>query len=163
MNQATAITGDQLSNALRALDVNFILGGEGENDTLHKHPARLISALAESNEARLRLSLIPLFLEHPEFAKFVRSVIKDLAPTARLTLQCYYSAAVWLGKIYQPHKPLPDRFSQELGFTPVNDPEKNLRVLARRHAELSGSRINWLGTYQNAAKTWQKGLEYKKR
>jgi hypothetical protein len=163
MNQATAITGDQLSNALRALDVNFILGGEGENDTLHKHPTRLIAALAESKEARLRLSLIPLFLEHPEFARFVHAVAKGLPPTARLTLRCYYSAAVWLGQIYQPHKPLPARFSQELGFTPTDDPEENLRTLAKRHAELSGSRINWLGTYQNAAQTWQKGLEYKKR
>lgn len=162
MNQTAAITGDQLSDALRALGVNFILGGRGENDTLHKHPARLIAALAESDEARLRVSLIPLFLEHPEFAKYVHAVANNLLPTARLTLQCYYSAAVWIGKIYQPHKPLPDIFSKEMGLVPVKDPEENLRLLAKRHVELSGSRVNWFGTYQNAAKTWQKGLEYKR-
>ena len=69
-----AITGDQLTNALRALEVNFILGGNRIEASLHKQPARLIAALAQSEEARLRLSLIPLFLEHPEFAARVRTV-----------------------------------------------------------------------------------------
>jgi hypothetical protein len=55
MSEAVEITGAQLTNALRALDVNFIMGGQGTNETLHKQPARLIAALAESDEARLRL------------------------------------------------------------------------------------------------------------
>ncbi|MBU2610545.1 MAG: hypothetical protein KJ606_06305 [Chloroflexi bacterium] len=163
MSRTAAITGNQLTNALRALDINFILGGQSKGESLHKHPARLIAALATSDEARLRLSLIPLFLEHPEFAARVRTIAKKLDPTTRLTLQCYYSAAVWLAKKYQPHgTSLPDHFSKELSLNPTDDPEENLRNLAKRHAELSGTRVNWLGTYQHAAQVWQKGLEYKK-
>jgi hypothetical protein len=33
------------------------------------------------------------------------------------------------------------------------------RGLAKRHEELSGARVNWLGTYQHAAQVWLKGLE----
>jgi hypothetical protein len=98
MNPAAEITGTQLTNALWALNVNFIMGGQSTSETLHKQPARLITALAESDESRLRLSLIPLFLEHHEFALQVRTAAKRLDPAARHTLQCYYTAAVWLGK-----------------------------------------------------------------
>lgn len=157
------ITGDQLTSALRALDVNFIMGGQRKGQSLHKQPARLIAALAESDESRLRLSLIPLFLEHPEFAGHVPLIAKKLKPPVRLTLQCYYSAAVWLAQKYQVRNvSLPDYFSQELNLRPIADPEVNLRELAKRHRELSGARVNWLGTYQHAAQVWQKGLEYKK-
>lgn len=162
MSQTVAIKGNQLTNALRALDVNFILGGQSKDGTLHKRPMRLVAALAQSDESRLRLSLIPLFLEHPEFALRVRIVAKRLDPSERLMLQCYYSSAVWLGKKYQPHKTLPDYFSQELNLHPVDDPEENLKAVEKRHKELSGTRVNWLGTYLHAAQVWQKGLEYKK-
>jgi hypothetical protein len=162
MSRTVVITGNQITDALRALDVNFILGGKSGQAFLHKSPARLIAALAESEESRLRLSLIPLFLEHPEFAARVKSAAKKLAPSARLTLQCYYTAALWLGKKHQPQIPLPDHFSQALGLTPTVDADENLRELAKRHKELSGRRVNWLGTYQHAAQVWQKGLEYKK-
>jgi hypothetical protein len=162
MSRTIVITGDQLTNALRALDVNFILGGKSKDTSLHKQPARLIAALAQSDEARLRLSLIPLFLEHPEFAVRVRTVAKRVNPAARLTLQCYYSAAVWLAKKYQLHKPLPDYFSKPLNLHLTADAEENLRALAKRHKELSGRRVNWLGTYQHAEQVWQKGLEYKR-
>jgi hypothetical protein len=66
-----------------------------------------------------------------------------------------------LGKKYQQHGSLPDYFSQELGLHPGDDPEENLRALAKRHKELSGSLVNWLGTYLHAATVWQKGLQYK--
>lgn len=162
MSKPTAITGDQLTNALRALDVNFIMGGRAKDETLHKQPARLIAALAKSDEARLRLSLIPVFLEHPEFAEHARVVVKKLNPTARLTLQCYYTAAIWLGKKYGHRASLPDYFSKDLGLYPTNDAERNLQELAKRHRELSGSLVNWLATYQHAAQVWQKGLEFQK-
>jgi hypothetical protein len=162
MSPAAEITGTQLTNALRALDVNFIMGGQSTNETLHKQPARLVAALAKCGESRLRLSLIPLFLEHPEFALHVRTAAKKLDPPARLTLQCYYTAAVWLGKKYQQHGTLPDYFSQELSLHPIDDPEENLRALAKRHKELSGTWVNWLGTYLHAAAVWQKGLQHKR-
>ena len=58
-----------------------------------------------------------------KFALRVRTIAKRLDSSARLTLQCYYSAAVWLGEKYQPHKTLPDYFSQKLNLHPVDDPE----------------------------------------
>ena len=162
MSRTAAITGNQLTNALRALGVNFIMGGQGKVAPLSKQPARLIAALAASDDARLRLSLIPLFLEHPEFAVRVHAAVKKLDPFARLTLQCYYCAAVWLGQKYQPHKKsLPDYFCKELDLHPTTDLEENLRNLAKRHKELSGARVNWLGTYQHAAQVWLKGLEFR--
>ena len=142
--------------------------GVGSKDaSLHKQPAHLIAALAEIQEARLRLSLIPLFLEHPEFAEHVHAVAKELGPSARLILQCYYSAAIWLGQKYRVRlnsligekASLPDHFSSELGIQITNDPEANLKLLAERHQELSGTQVNWLGTYQHAAQVWIKGLE----
>ena len=166
MSQINVNSGDQLANALHALGVNFIMGGTNNDESLHKQPARLIAALVQSSEARLRLSLIPLFLEHPEFAVHVRVVAGSLDPTARLTLQCYYSAAVWLAKKYQGSDAslasLPDYFSKDLSLNPVDDPDENLRVLAKCHKALSGSYVNWLGTYQHAEQVWQKGLEYRK-
>lgn len=156
----TSATGDQLTYALHVLGVKFILGRQSTGESLYKQPAHLIAALAESHEARLRLSLIPLFLEHPEFAIHVETAARDLSPSARLTLQCYYSAAVWLEKKHFPHrKSLPDLFSKELGLEPTADPEENLYALAKRHQELSGAQVNWLGTYQHAAQVWLKGLK----
>jgi hypothetical protein len=164
MSRMPAITGDQLVNALSALGVRFIMGGDKDADqNLHKHPARLIAALAQSDEARLRLSLIPLFLEHPEYAKQVRVVAKKLDLPARLTLQCYYSAAVWLAKKYQLNASLPDHFSKDLNLTPVDDLEENLHMLAKRHTELSRSYVNWLATYQQAEHVWKKGFERLKK
>ena len=156
-------TGDQLASALHALGVNFIMGGQDVKESLHTRPARLLKALARSDEARLRLSLIPLFLEHPEYAVHVHAVARQLEPAARLTLQCYYSAAVWLSRKYQMGiLLLPDIFSKELGLNPGDDPEENLRALAKRHKELSRSFVNWLATYQHAEQVWRKGLEYQK-
>lgn len=162
MNQAVEFTGEQLANALRALDVNFIMGGQSNKATLHKQPSRLIAALAKSDESRLRLSLIPLFLEHPEFGKHVPTAAKRLDPLARLTLQCYYTAAIWLAKKHRPQVVLPDYFSQELNLQAMESPDENLRALARRHKALSGTSVNWLGTYLHAVQVWQKGLEFKR-
>lgn len=137
------------------------MGGMETDETLSKHPTRLITKLAQSGEARLRLSLIPLFLEHPEYAPRVLNIAKKLDQFARLTLQCYYSAAVWLAKKHQQiGASLPDHFSKELNLVPVEDPEENLRALAERHKELSGSYVNWLATYRHAEQVWRKGLEY---
>ena len=163
MRNVSTETGDQLVNALHTLGVNFLMGGKATDNSLGRQPSRLISELAQSGEARLRLSLIPLFLEHPEYSSYVRAAAKKLDPSALLTLQCYYSAAVWLAKKHQIRgTSLPDLFSKELNLTPVDDPEENLRALAKRHKELSESFVNWLATYQHAEQVWRKGLEFRK-
>lgn len=167
MSSYTTPTGTELTNALYSLGVKFILGGTKDKASLHKDPVHMIVALAESNESRLRLSLIPLFLEHPEFSSHVKQGADEASMEARLTLQCYYSAAVWL---QQKHREklealigqkatLPEYFSRELDLQPTDDPEINLHLLAKRHQELSGSQVNWLGTYKHAAYVFIKGLE----
>lgn len=161
MRPSPAFTGDQLANALCALGVNFVRGGKYTDEHLVTQPSRLITALAQSGEARLRLSLIPLFLEHPEYAEHVRPVAKRLAPPARLNLLCYYSAAVWLAKKSADGPTLPDHFSQELKLTPGDDPEENLRALATRQQELSETFVNWLATYHHAEQVWRKGQAFK--
>lgn len=163
MRHTATSTGDQLANALHVLGVKFIRGGKDTNESLHRHPSRLITALAQSDEARLRLSLIPLFLEHPEYAPRVRAISKKIDPAARLTLQCYYSAAVWLTKKYQLDISLPDHFSKDLNLTPIDNPDENLRALAKRHTKLSGSFTNWLATYQHAEQIWRKGFDRRKK
>jgi hypothetical protein len=44
----------------------------------------------------LRLALIPLFLQHPEFSAYARQAVQLLPPPAIITLQCYYTAAHFL-------------------------------------------------------------------
>ena len=167
-------TGAQLANALHALDVDFVLSNKDKTSPLKRRPLQLIISLAESDESRLRLSLIPLFLRHPEYAKYVNSALKVTSPAASLTLQCYYTAAVWLQRKYQERlipligkkTALPNLFSKELPVSAKKNPDTNLESLARKHQELSKKRINWLGTYEHGAqrfilhlekqKTWQK-------
>lgn len=163
MRHTTTSTGEQLANALYALGVNFIRGGRDVDEPLPSHPTRLIAALAESDEARLRLALIPLFLERPEYASRVRAVANQLNPEAQLILRCYYSAAVWLAKKYQLDSLLPDHFSKDLSLIPGDNVDENLRALAERHAELSGSFVNWLATYQHAEQIWWKSYERRKK
>lgn len=163
MNTASPVTGEQLADALHALGVRFVMGGQSKGDTLYKRPARLLSALAQSDEARLRLALIPLLLDHPEFSASARSAAARLDPAARLTLQCYYTAAFCLQRTLSLRpKPLPDLFSAELNLALGDDPEENLRALAKRQRELSGASVNWLGTYRHAVQVWRQGLEFRK-
>ena len=76
MTTQSSFTGEQLTSALHVLGVDFIMGENLGQGTLYKKPVSLIAALAKSSEVRLRLSLIPLFLEHPEFSEYVRSLCK---------------------------------------------------------------------------------------
>jgi hypothetical protein len=153
---------DQLVSELWARDVRFILG------TVPNHPpmlppAELIKGLAASIETRLQLSLIPLFLCHPEFSVHVKDVAKNLPLERQLILKCFYCAALWLERKYLLQNNLPDEFSKELGLSPTSDPDENLLALANRQRELSGARINWIATYQHAADIWLKDIELRKK
>lgn len=163
MDVASSITGEQLADALNSLGVRFIMGESKRDKTLYRQPVLLLTALAQSGEARLRLVLIPLFLEHPEFAEYAQEAAGRLEFSARLTLQCYYTAAFCLQRILPVSgRLLPDLFSGELNLRLGGDAEENLRALAERQRELSGASVNWLGTYQHAAQIWRKGLEVRK-
>lgn len=158
MSTLLTVSEDQLVAELWARDVRFILGAPSGLPPAIT-PVNLIAALAESREARLQLSLIPLFLRHPEFTVEVTTATKEVTPAAQLILKCFYSAAVWLEQKRLLRKELPDLFSKEMGLAPTNDPDENLHALAKRQQELSGSRINWIGTYEHAADVWLKEME----
>jgi len=65
-------------NVLHALGVNFLMDGKGSDNAFYRQPVCFFLKLAQSNEARLRLSLIPPFLEYPEYSSHVRKMAKKL-------------------------------------------------------------------------------------
>lgn len=153
------LTSDHLAYELGRLGVPFVRSETGAALPTSIPPAQLLAALAASDEARLRLALIPLFLMHPDYAAHAPEVAVQLAPVPRLLFRCYYTAAMLLQQIHAerlhsivgPLVALPDLFSSELGLPQVGRPLDRLQLLAVRHASLSGYPINWLGTYQHAA------------
>jgi len=124
-------------------------------------PDRLLVALAQSSEARLRLAIIPLMLTRPEFSEHVVAAVERLSPESAVTLQCYYTAAYWLQLKYWTRltsvlikmSPLPDHFGVMLGVPPDDDPDVALRALAFRQQTLSGRILNWVGTYEHAVQS----------
>lgn len=156
------ITEEQLVAELWARDVRFILGTVPNHPPMLS-PVELIKGLAVSVETRLQLSLIPLFLRHPEFSTYAEPVAKNLPLERQLILKCFYCAAVWLERKHLSQNNLPDLFSKDIGLSPTSDPDNNLLLLANRQKELSGSRINWAATYQHAADIWLKDLELRKK
>lgn len=167
----TSHSGSELANALHALDVDFVVSEKDITGPLKNEPLQLIVGLAENEESRLRLSLIPLFLRHPGFSKYCLDAAKTISPKSRLTLQCYYTAAMWLQQKYHgrlltvlgERPELPDLFSKELNIVVQQNPEENLRTLALKHQELSGRSINWLGTYEHGAQRFLTHLERQKQ
>ncbi len=159
-------TDDQLVSELWARDVRFLMGRQLTPKPL-LDPVHLIAALAQSEDARVRLSLIPLFLRHPEFAEEVVEADERLSPSDQLYLRFYYTASAllqkkyWerLVKIFGEQTRLPDLFSEKLGILHEADSNQALVQLGKRHQVLSGERINWMGTYEHAAERLVKHVE----
>jgi hypothetical protein len=167
MSTLLTVSEDQLVAELWARDVRFLMGRQIGSTPLLA-PASLIALLAQSTNARVRLSLIPLFLRCPEFVSEVENADKSLSSqTNQLVLRFYYTAAVllqrkyWerLVKIFGEQPKLPDIFSSRLGVSLNNDAELALLQLASRHQGLSGQFINWMGTYEHAAERLIKHME----
>jgi hypothetical protein len=167
MSASLLISEDQLVSELWAQDVRFLMGRQ-LSETPLLTPANLIAALAQSVNARVRLSLIPLFLRHPEFSAETEKADGSLSPqSGQNVLRFYYTAAVFLQIKYQERlhtifgeqNQLPDLFSSKLGVLPQKDPNQNLLQLAKRHQILSEHTINWLGTYEHAAERLMKHME----
>ena len=149
----------QLVTELNRLGVYFLQDETAPVMPAPMTPASLVIQLATSDEARLRLALIPLLLRHPEFVDDVRWVVSQVTPAAQLVIQCYYTAAHLLQQKYWVHlhalfgdfAPLPDLFTTALGLPTFSTSDQGLQMLAERHRILSGRAINWLGTYEHGA------------
>jgi hypothetical protein len=77
-----------LSNQLSALGIQFILS-DRISYPLQSKPKQLIYDLVCSNEARLRLALIALFLQKPDYAQYVNDVYQSLPHEKAIILKYY--------------------------------------------------------------------------
>ncbi|MBW6474803.1 MAG: hypothetical protein K0B14_16870 [Anaerolineaceae bacterium] len=159
-NIPETINNSIIVNNLNHLGIEFLLNNENELDEEILNPETLIALLASSKESRFRLVLIPLFIQHPNLASKVPLVYQNLAPSAKITLQFYYSAAMFLQQKYKDRlvslssyeSNLPMIFENQLDFELGDNPEDNLRKLSQNHQLISGRLINWYGTYEHAMK-----------
>ncbi|MCB0037443.1 MAG: hypothetical protein KDE51_25605, partial [Anaerolineales bacterium] len=117
------MTDAQLAAQLEQLGIYFVANDTPQID-IQVAPDSLLSGLASSPQARLRLALIPLFLKCPHLATAVRPAMKQIDAAAQLTLRCYFTAAQLLQEIHQDtlHElfgtqvPLPALFNSLLGL-----------------------------------------------
>lgn len=169
--EVTPIAPAELAHALDVIEVPFVAGGSQSATFQMPKPAVLLASLAASQEARLRLALIPLLLRHPEFALHARSALRQMTPAVRTGFKCYYTAAVLLQQKYKARlnallgdtEPLPDLFSGELGMSGCANPDEGLHSLADRQKALTGRSINWQGTYEHGAQRLLRTLEGRKQ
>lgn len=159
---------DTVAAALTRLDVHFVTRrGKVTGTRLANQPTVLLASLAEQDEARLRLGIIPLLLRHPDLATVVPDAVKRLSPRRRDVLKLYYTAALLLQQKYAARleqflglsSTLIDLYSGELGIPQRGDPDARLRILARKQRERSGLALNWLGTYEHAAERFVRHLD----
>jgi hypothetical protein len=118
----------------------------------------LITALAAHPAPRLNEALIPLFIQHPNYAAHVPAVLATLEPKAADTLRHLYTAAVYLQQfwrstlsIYQGEVPLlPNYFGESVYGLPKDDEhfgELNLRRLGEQLESATG--YEWLSLYDS--------------
>ncbi len=158
---------DELISALNALGVHFLIGAESPPETVLP-PATLFAALAEQEDARLRLAIIPLLLYRPELARAVPEALSLLAEPAQTRFKFFYTAAVLLQEEYavpleklaRQQVRLPDLFSRELSIPSRGRPDARLKRLGERHRAVSGVAANWIGTYHHGAKRLIRRLEW---
>lgn len=165
------LTNDQLVGLLDQWDVHFLTGGTALPQAQEIDPAQLLAALAMSDEARLRLAIIPLLLRHPEIVLELPLTMEQLPAAAQIVLKCYYTAAYLLQQKYQSRlqalfayfPALPNRFGNELGLQPLQSVDEQLAALAQCQRVLSGRSINWLGTYEHGAERLLRYYEQKQK
>lgn len=125
-----------------------------------QHPESLLAAMACPSSARVRAAIVSLLLARPEYQIGALPACVALAPMDRATLMLFYTAAVLLQRLHESElrahhggawHPLPDLFSGTLAVSLYEPPERALQDLARRHTRLTGSDLNWEGTYRDAA------------
>lgn len=161
------LTGAALAAELSRLGIRFVEATVEERPSPAPTPKQLLTALASSDEARLRMALIPLLIARADYARYASDAAHDLDGVARMTLVCYYTAAMLLQRKYAERlarldldvTSLPNLFGRELDLLESGSVEAALHVLGKRHADLSGRPLNWYGTYEQAASRFIRRLE----
>ena len=131
-------------------------------------PTELIKGLATSEDARVRGSLILLFLRYSSFHQYTLEASKQLPPKATQTLKLFYQAAFYLQieleatlrELLGGWRPLPDLFSKELNLPSAGtSADQLLRLLGEKHRELTGKACNWSGSYRQNIPRFIKHLQ----
>lgn len=158
---------DRLVAELEQLGITYLSRREPTSVDSVRAPHELLSDLIRQPNARVRGAAIAVLLLHPDFATAVPAAISDLSQADQMTLRIFYTAAVILQVKYAGRlqiiapstRPLPDLFSVTLGVLRSGSPDEQLSALGRIHQRLSGSAVNWAGTYDNIAQHLVNRLE----
>lgn len=151
---------NQLIGEMDRLGVHFVVGDNLPETVNSLSPAELMAGLVVHNDARIRLSLIPVLLQYPEYSEFVQEALELLDDSQKVIFKLYYTAASLLQLVYcdqieglvEDSQVIYDHFSEELGITKEGTAKERLRELAKRHQEITKLPVNWYGTYHHAAK-----------
>ena len=150
---------EQIVGELARLGVGYLSRQGNESYSHRRSPEDLLVELVRQPSSRVRTALIALFLAHPEYAAHVSDALPRLTEREALSFKFFYTAAVFLQRRYNTRlrvfldvrwRELPDFFSVELGVS-GSTPAVCLQALGRIHARQTGVKLNWVGTYQNAA------------
>jgi len=150
---------ERLVAELAHLGVNY-LSRQAIVPTIPRLPRIILAELVRQQSSRVRTALISLLLAIPQFSSQIPAALKRLGARDSLTLKLFYTAAVFLQqknagllKKYSrsPWTELPDLFSSELAISGETLQER-LIALGNLHTRLTGIQLNWVGTYENAAK-----------
>jgi hypothetical protein len=149
---------DQLVAKLRESGVRYLVPTDARVDEAHSiDPLTLIRQLAESDDPRLRHSLIGLFILHSDWADQVQPLAASVQEPARTELIAHYMAAVYLQRMWHTRlgfylnvQLLPDLFSDQLGLPSpdIRFGKTGLHALAQWHADQLGTIYNYLSAYE---------------
>ena len=141
------------------MGVHFVVGDgiPGAYDSIS--PIELMAGLAAHKDARIRLALIPVLLQHPEFAIGAPEALELLNDSQKMTFKLYYTAAYLLQLAYEDklldlvetYQGIQDYFSEELNIPEEGTAQDRLRQLAECHQNSTKMSVNWYGTYYHAA------------
>lgn len=151
---------NQLIDEMNRIGVNIIVGDNTPRVSIPLSPPELMAGLVAHRDARIRLALIPVLLQHPEYAPEAPKAIKLLDASEKLNFKLYYTAAYLLQIAYSDElegllgslQNIKDYFSEELGVPSEGTVQDRLRLLAKRHKEITKMSVNRYGTYDHAVK-----------
>jgi hypothetical protein len=149
---------DQLVAKLRESGVRYLVPTDARADESKSlNTLDLLTRLAESDDPRLRHSLIGLFILHPEWSDVAQHLAALLKGSAYTELIAHYMAAVYLQRMWRTRLGfylevhlLPDLFSDQLGLPSpeIRFGKTGLHALAKWHADQLGTVFNYLSAYE---------------
>jgi hypothetical protein len=170
MTDAPDLTNTMLATTLERLGVHFIAGQSDLASEIAESPVALLRGLASSDESRMRLALIPLFLRRPECALHVEAALSGLPHQAQHFLRCYYTAAQLLQqKYYQTLVELfgnlailPALFKDALNWAVTGSPDGRLQQLGQVQAHLTGKPLNYKHAYTRLVQHSRRRLQWQR-